>query len=99
VARAEAPHQPGDIAVGAEPRLRTPPVGSQAALRLPRQELWPSGRQVVRRITGTSIGQFFTDEIAGPLGADFQIGLPEMDFPRAPASSLAISLGPPREQG
>jgi CubicO group peptidase (beta-lactamase class C family) len=54
---------------------------------------------VVRRITGTSIGQFFTDEIAGPLGADFQIGLPEMDFPRAPASSLAISLGPPREQG
>ena len=55
--------------------------------------------EVVRRITGTSIGQFFTDEIAGPLGADFQIGLPEMDFPRAPASSLAISLGPPREQG
>jgi CubicO group peptidase (beta-lactamase class C family) len=38
--------------------------------------------EVVRRITGTSIGRFFADEIAGPLGADFQIGLPEEDFPR-----------------
>jgi CubicO group peptidase (beta-lactamase class C family) len=38
--------------------------------------------EVVRRITGTSIGRFFADEIAGPLGADFHIGLPERDFPR-----------------
>jgi hypothetical protein len=38
--------------------------------------------EVVRRITGTSIGMFFADEIAGRLGADFQIGLPERDFPR-----------------
>jgi CubicO group peptidase (beta-lactamase class C family) len=38
--------------------------------------------EVVRRITGTSIGKFFADEIAGPLGADFHIGLPEEDFPR-----------------
>jgi CubicO group peptidase (beta-lactamase class C family) len=38
--------------------------------------------EVVRRITGTSIGRFFADEIAGPLGADFHIGLPEKDFPR-----------------
>ncbi len=37
--------------------------------------------EVVRRITGTSIGSFFADEIAGPLGADFHIGLPERDFP------------------
>jgi CubicO group peptidase (beta-lactamase class C family) len=37
---------------------------------------------VVRRLTGTSIGRFFADEIAGPLGADFHIGLPEKDFPR-----------------
>jgi CubicO group peptidase (beta-lactamase class C family) len=38
--------------------------------------------EVVRRITGTSIGRFFAHEIAGPLGADFHIGLPERDFPR-----------------
>jgi CubicO group peptidase (beta-lactamase class C family) len=37
---------------------------------------------VVRRITGTSIGKFFADQIAGPLGADFYIGLPEREFPR-----------------
>lgn len=31
--------------------------------------------EVVRRITGKSLGAFFRDEIAGPLGADFHIGL------------------------
>jgi CubicO group peptidase (beta-lactamase class C family) len=30
---------------------------------------------VVRRITGQSLGTFFAKEIAGPLGADFHIGL------------------------
>jgi CubicO group peptidase (beta-lactamase class C family) len=33
--------------------------------------------EIVRRVTGSSIGAFFGDEIAGPLGADFHIGLPE----------------------
>ncbi|MFD9393703.1 serine hydrolase domain-containing protein [Streptomyces sp. NPDC060000] len=32
--------------------------------------------EVVRRITGRSPGEFFADEIAGPLGADFHMGLP-----------------------
>ena len=32
--------------------------------------------EVVRRITGRSLGSFFREEIAGPLGADFHIGLP-----------------------
>jgi CubicO group peptidase (beta-lactamase class C family) len=32
--------------------------------------------EVVRRITGRSLGVFFAEEIAGPLGADFHIGLP-----------------------
>ena len=32
--------------------------------------------EVVRRITGKSIGTWFADEVAGPLGADFHIGLP-----------------------
>jgi CubicO group peptidase (beta-lactamase class C family) len=32
--------------------------------------------EIVRRVTGRTIGTFFRDEIAGPLGADFHIGLP-----------------------
>jgi len=32
--------------------------------------------EVVRRITGRSLGTVFREEIAGPLGADFHIGLP-----------------------
>ncbi len=36
--------------------------------------------EVVRRITGASIGTFYAKEIAGPLGADFHIGTgPECD--------------------
>ncbi len=36
--------------------------------------------EVIRRITGRKLGQFFADEIARPLGADFHIGLaPEHD--------------------
>ncbi|MEU9447623.1 serine hydrolase domain-containing protein [Streptomyces sp. NPDC048277] len=31
--------------------------------------------EVVRRITGRSVGEFFAAEVAGPLGADFHIGL------------------------
>jgi CubicO group peptidase (beta-lactamase class C family) len=30
--------------------------------------------EVVRRITGHTVGTFFADELAGPLGADFHIG-------------------------
>jgi len=32
--------------------------------------------EIVRRITGTTIGAWFASEVAGPLGADFHIGLP-----------------------
>jgi CubicO group peptidase (beta-lactamase class C family) len=32
--------------------------------------------EVVRRITGQTIGTFFAAEVAGPLGADFHIGTP-----------------------
>ncbi|MHC3468131.1 serine hydrolase domain-containing protein [Streptomyces sp. 7R007] len=31
--------------------------------------------EVVRRITGRSVGAFFAEEVAGPLGADFHLGL------------------------
>ncbi|HEY1324482.1 MAG TPA: serine hydrolase domain-containing protein, partial [Streptosporangiaceae bacterium] len=38
--------------------------------------------EVVRRVTGTTLGTFFRQEVAGPLGLDFQIGLPEADETR-----------------
>ncbi len=38
--------------------------------------------EVIRRITGQSCGAFFLSEIAGPLGADFHIGLPASELGR-----------------
>jgi CubicO group peptidase (beta-lactamase class C family) len=38
--------------------------------------------EVIRRITGQRLGEFFAARIAGPLGADFHIGLPLSEFPR-----------------
>ncbi|MGO9560035.1 MAG: serine hydrolase domain-containing protein [Acidimicrobiales bacterium] len=41
--------------------------------------------EVVRRVSGRSVGQFFAEEVAGPLGADFFIGTPpEADSRVAP---------------
>jgi CubicO group peptidase (beta-lactamase class C family) len=37
---------------------------------------------VVRRISGKTLKQFVAEEIAGPLGADFQIGAAESDWGR-----------------
>lgn len=38
--------------------------------------------EIVRRVTGQTIGNFFRQEIAEPLGADFHIGTPESAEPR-----------------
>lgn len=38
--------------------------------------------ELFRRITGSSIGTFLRDEVAGPLGADIHLGLPEREDPR-----------------
>ncbi len=38
--------------------------------------------EVVRRVSGRSLGQFFAEEIAGPLQADFHIGTGEQHFER-----------------
>ncbi|KIW62051.1 hypothetical protein PV05_02103 [Exophiala xenobiotica] len=38
--------------------------------------------EVVRRITGKTLGQFMTDEICKPLDADFQLGAREEDYAR-----------------
>jgi CubicO group peptidase (beta-lactamase class C family) len=49
--------------------------------------------EVVRRVTGKSMGTFFTDEIAGPLGADFHIGVASDAIPRV-AEMLPFSPPP-----
>jgi CubicO group peptidase (beta-lactamase class C family) len=38
--------------------------------------------EVVRRVSGKRIGRFFADEVAGPLGLDFWIGLPDSEHAR-----------------
>jgi CubicO group peptidase (beta-lactamase class C family) len=48
--------------------------------------------EVVRRITGRSLGEFFADEVAGPLGADFHIGLAAEHDAR-----VALSIPPPSQ--
>jgi CubicO group peptidase (beta-lactamase class C family) len=35
--------------------------------------------EIIRRATGRTLGTYFAEEIAGPLGADFHIGLPESE--------------------
>ncbi|MFI0445983.1 serine hydrolase domain-containing protein [Actinomadura sp. 6N118] len=56
--------------------------------------------EVIRRITGASVGAFFAAEVAGPLGADFHIGLPaEHDHRVAPVIPAPVpeSEGPAME--
>ena len=38
--------------------------------------------EVLRRVTGRSVGTFFREEVAGPLGADFHIGLDPAEYGR-----------------
>ncbi len=53
--------------------------------------------EVVRRISGKSLGQFVADEVAGPLGAEFYIGLPESLEPRV-TTMITFPLGATPEQ-
>ncbi len=56
---------------------------------------WTVG-EIVRRVSGRSLGAFFRDEIATPLGIDFWIGLPEEIEPRvAPMIPYVRSKGEP----
>lgn len=50
--------------------------------------------EVVRRISGKSFGTFFADEVAGPLGLDFWIGLPVSERHRV-ASMIEVDLEDP----
>ena len=50
--------------------------------------------EVIRRISGKSVGTFFADEVAGPLGLDFWIGLPESEESRVvPVISVDLQEG------
>jgi len=51
--------------------------------------------EVIRRVTGVSVGTFFAEQVAGPLRADFHIGLPaEHDARVAP-----VIPAPPAAEG
>ena len=57
--------------------------------------------EVIRRITGQKLGEFFAAEIAGPLGADFHIGLSPSEFrrvsPVVPPPPLPMDLATDRK--
>ena len=38
--------------------------------------------EIVRRVSGKTLGAFVAEEIAGPLGADFSIGVPRSEYDR-----------------
>ena len=50
--------------------------------------------EVVRRIDGRTVGEFFADEFAAPLGLDWWIGLPEEQEPRV-APMIPMNPGGP----
>ncbi len=49
---------------------------------------------LIRRIDGRTLGGFFAEEIAGPLGLDAWIGLPEAEEPRVGRMLLGVGMGP-----
>lgn len=51
---------------------------------------WLTG-EIVRRVTGRTVGRFVADELAGPLDLELWIGLPESEEPRV------ARMIPPRE--
>jgi CubicO group peptidase (beta-lactamase class C family) len=98
--RAGLPVVEGDFTL--ETALAWDPVVEQLASQTPRWDWreptpgyhvrsygWMTG-EVVRRVSGRTIGRFFAEEVAGPLGLDWWIGLPEDLEPR-----VATLLPPP----
>ncbi|MEO0550086.1 MAG: serine hydrolase domain-containing protein [Pseudomonadota bacterium] len=53
---------------------------------------WTVG-ELVRRVSGKSLGTFFREEVAGPTGADFWIGVPD-DFDRTVAPIMLYAPQP-----
>src|SRR4051812_28375175 len=103
-------HQAGLYTVDKAPAyadtLKWDPIVEALAAQAP---LWEPGTQhgyhaltygwlvgeVVRRVSGKSIGQFFQDEFAKPLGLDFWIGLPKDQHDRvAPLVAMDVPSDP-----
>ncbi|KAI1265800.1 beta-lactamase [Xylariaceae sp. FL1019] len=51
--------------------------------------------EIVRRVTGMRLKDFIAQKIAAPLGADFQLGVVEKDWPRLAESVTLPSQRPP----
>jgi CubicO group peptidase (beta-lactamase class C family) len=98
-------HQAGIPAVDASLRLEEVLAWDPIVRALEQQApYWPPGTafgyhaltygylagELVRRISGKTIGEFFAAEVARPLGIDFWIGLPEQEEPR-----VAPLIAPP----
>jgi CubicO group peptidase (beta-lactamase class C family) len=101
--RAGLPVVDGDFTL--DQALAWDPVVEQLATQAPRWDWhepapgyhvrsygWLTG-EIVRRVTGRTIGRFFADEIAAPLGLEWWIGLPESEEAR-----VATLLAPPPPQ-
>ncbi|MFG2959662.1 serine hydrolase domain-containing protein [Streptomyces sp. NPDC048291] len=98
-------------AEAADPDLGAAAVAAQAPVWEPGTDhgyhaqtySWLTG-ELVRRVTGRSIGEWIADEIAGPLGAGLWLGLPEAEQARvgrvgpvpAPESAGALRTRPKR---
>jgi CubicO group peptidase (beta-lactamase class C family) len=51
--------------------------------------------EVIRRVTGKTLGQFFREEVAGPLAAEYHIGtLPEHDACSSPLIQSSPAIAP-----
>jgi CubicO group peptidase (beta-lactamase class C family) len=48
--------------------------------------------EIVRRVTGKTLGEFVRDEITGPLGADFHLGLDDAEFGRVATIYAPVAL-------
>lgn len=48
--------------------------------------------QVIRAVTGTTVGEYFREVVTAPLGADAWIGLPEAQRPRLAHQSVGATL-------
>ncbi|GGN62576.1 esterase [Streptomyces albiflavescens] len=76
-------------AEAADPDLAAAVVAAQAPVWEPGTDhgyhaqtySWLTG-ELVRRVTGRSIGEWIADEVAGPLGLDLWVGLPEAEAGR-----------------
>ena len=55
--------------------------------------------EVIRRVSGQSVGQFFRENVAQPLDADFQIGLPDKDHARTSTLHGRLIGGDPKASG